>query len=101
MKNNTINVDIEIVYFWFDHLILRENGDAEKVTNAIINGDYDIFMKYYNYYNYVYNYNNNGGSITFFPDVAAIFYQDEYIGNINITNPLGFSMICSSKYESG
>ena len=37
----------------------------------------------------------------FFPDEAAIFYKDEYIGNIDITKPLGFSMICFSEYECG
>ena len=98
---NTINIDIEIVYYWFDHLILRQNGDAVKVNNAIQNGDYNTFMKYYNYYNYEYKYDNNGGSIIFFPDVATIYYQDENIGYIDITNPIGFNMICYNEMECG
>ena len=101
MKEHTINIDIEVVYFWTDHLILRQNGDAKKVTKAIEDGDYDTFMKYYNYYNYEYPYDNKGGSTVFFPDRAAIFYKDEYVGDIDITKPLGFSMICFSEYECG
>ena len=37
----------------------------------------------------------------FFPDRTAIFYEDEYVGNIDITRPLGFSMICFNKYKCG
>lgn len=101
--SNTINIDVEIIYFWFDHILLRENGDAEKFTKAIVDGDYETFMKYYDYYNnkYKYEYDNNGGMICFFPDKAAIFYQNEFVGHIDITSPLGFSMITFSEYECG
>lgn len=94
---NTINVDIEVVYFWYDHLLLRKNGDAEKVTQAIENGDYDTFMMYYNKYNNKYNKDD----LIFFPEYASIFYRDSWVGTIDITTPVGFSMITSSEYECG
>ncbi len=94
---NTINVDIEVVYFWYDHLLLRKNGDAEKVTQAIENGDYDTFMMYYNKYNNKYNKDD----LIFFPEYASIFYRDSWVGTIDITTPIGFSMITFSEYECG
>ena len=97
----TINIDVSIVYYWYDHMVLRQNGDAEKVTEAIAEGDYDTFIKYYNYYNYTYEYEGESGSITFFPSHAALYYHDEVVGMIDITEPLGFSMICESEYECG
>lgn len=96
----TINVDIEVLYFWYDHLILRENGDAQKVTDIINNGDYEAFMRYYHTYNTKY-YSKDGDKILFFPPTAALFYQDQLIGEIDILNPLGFSMITYNEYECG
>lgn len=101
IETNTINIDVEVVYYWFDHLLLRENGDAKIVTNAINNGDYDLFMTFHNYYNKTYSYDNEGGNLCFFPDTAAVFYNDELIGEFNITNPVAFRMITHSEYECG
>lgn len=95
MEIKTINIDIEVVYVWFDlnEGITHQNGDYEKITEAIINGDYSTFMKYYKKYNYDYKFDNNGGGITFFPDTAAIFYNNEWVGDMDITGRTGFNMI--------
>lgn len=95
MENKTINIDIEVVYYWFDldNGVLHRNGDYEKIVKTIEEGDYSTFMKYYEFYNYKYHFDNKGGNCTFFPDEAAIFFNDEWIGDINITGRTGFNMI--------
>ena len=35
----------EVVYFWYDHCELRNNGDAEKVEEAIKSHDFKAFME--------------------------------------------------------
>ena len=46
----TINVDIEVVYFWFDNQnILKNNGDAKIITEIIEEGNYREFMRFYHY----------------------------------------------------
>lgn len=99
MENKTINIDIEVVYAWFDldGGATHKNGDYEKITQAIAEGDYSTFMDYYRKYNYHYEFDNRGRAITFFPDEAAIFFNDEWIGDINITGRTGFNMITDSE----
>lgn len=100
---NTINVDIAVVYYWYDHLVLRDNGDAAIVTTAIKNGDYKTFMEIYNKYPPFTTYDKEFGECenVYFPDTATIWYKDEIIGEIYITNPIGFNMITDSEYECG
>ena len=95
METKTINIDIEVVYIWFDldNGIAHQNGDYEKITEALKNGDYHTFMDYYQKYNHDYQFDNHGSSITFFPDTAAIFYNYEWVGDMDITGRTGFNMI--------
>lgn len=37
---NTVNIDVAVIYHWYDHLLLRNNGDADIVTKAIEEGDF-------------------------------------------------------------
>ena len=94
-KINTINVDIEVVYYWFDldNGIVTLNGDDKIIEEAILNGDFTTFIKYQQYYNYEYKFDNHGGNITFFPNEALIYYNDIYVGQIFVTNETGFNMI--------
>ena len=39
-----------VTYYWYDHLFLRTNGDAEKVQKAIKEHDFETFMFYYDKY---------------------------------------------------
>ena len=100
---NKINVDIAVIYHWYDHQILRHNGDAKIVEEAIENGDYDTFIKIYNKYpSYTINDKEFGEcEVVYFPDTADILYKDQIIGEIYITEPIGFSMITDSSYECG
>ena len=85
-------------YYWYDHLMLRENGDAEKVQKAIEEHDFDTFMKFYLKYT---NITSDGEDIVFFPKYATIWKYDEPIGEVNITTRGGFEMITDSEYECG
>lgn len=91
---DTINVDIEVDYFWFDNQdILKNNGDAELVDEVILEGNYDAFMEFYQYYNNLGYDNEKQQDKVWFPDKAPIYFQDEYVGDIIITEPTGFNMI--------
>ena len=46
-----------VAYYWYDHLLLRENGDAEKVQKAIKEHDFETFMSFYHKYQ---NINSQG-----------------------------------------
>ena len=37
---NTVNIDVAVIYHWYDHLLLRNNCDADIVTKAIEEGDF-------------------------------------------------------------
>lgn len=39
-----------VTYYWYDHMLLRENGDAEKVQKAIREHDFETFMSFYHKY---------------------------------------------------
>ena len=95
MENKTINIDIEVIYIWFDvdNGALHHNGDYEKVIKAIQDGDYKTFMQFYKKYNYDYKFDNKGGIASFFPDSAPIFYNGEWVGDMDITGRTGFNMI--------
>ena len=82
----------DIIYYWYDHLELRHNGDAEIVQTAIKNKDYSTFMKYYN------KYGND-----YFPRTATIFSKksDEILGTLDITKQEVFELIDHSEYECG
>ena len=91
---NILNSNCKIIYYWYDHLVLRDNGDAKIVTEAIDNGDFKTFCKIKSKY-------PNKNNIIYFPDNAIIFYNDDIIGNIDITTELGFSFITDNDYECG
>ena len=94
MDKKTVNIDVDVHYQWYGHSILRDNGDAKIVTKAIEEGDFNTFCEI------VKKYPKRGGMI-YFPQTAYLYYRDEIIGFIDITTPLGFSLITSSKYECG
>lgn len=100
--DNTVNVDISVVYYWYDHLVLRENGDAEIIQKAIQEGDFDTFSRMCDKYpSYLVEDEDGAYFVDYFPDTALIWYQDEIVGEIYITNKIGFSMITDSEYECG
>jgi hypothetical protein len=100
--NKTINIDVSVHYCWYDHLILRENGDAKIVMKSIEDGDFETFMKMYEKYPpSKIDYYGKEIDLIYFPDEAFLWYKDDIVGFINITNPTGFSLITSAEYECG
>jgi hypothetical protein len=88
----------DVIYYWYDHLLLRKNGDANKVQQAIKNHDFATFMDFYNKYSA-----NNYDGLIFFPEHASIFSKasEEIIGWIDVTTKEGFNLIDDNEYECG
>ena len=92
MSDKTLNVDIEVIYYWYDdEKVLEETGKKEIIERAINEGDYSTFMLFY--------HSLNKGFNCFLPPVADLIYNDELIGHVNITNKTGFNMITLSRYN--
>lgn len=83
-----------VVYLWYDHCELRSNGDAKKVQDAIKSHDFEAFMEIKKKYQ-----KKNG--LTYFPETAFVFFNDEIVGEIEITKKDGFMLIDESDYECG
>ena len=87
-----------VTYYWYDHLLLRENGDAEKVQKAIREHDFDTFMSFYHKYQ---NITSEGEEIIFFPEYARIYINNDYVGEYYILSEYGFNQITDSEFECG
>lgn len=81
---NTINIDVTVRYQW--HNYLTDNDVTNTVIKAIEEGDFNTFKKIVKKY-------------PFFPSTAILIYRDYYIGQINIMNPIGFSLITENYFE--
>ena len=77
-------------YYWYDHLLLRETGEADIVEKAIKEKDYDTFAEMRKKY-----------GETFFPSTASVWDGNTRIGYLDITTPETFNMINHSEYECG
>jgi len=92
----------EYIYYWYDHLVLRYNGDAKKVAAAIEAKDFDAFMelkrKYSNYQGGVVQDNSE-----FFPDVIHVWDNEvnEFVGELDVNVRENFNKITHSEYECG
>ena len=78
----------DIDYVWYHHMCLY--GKLDSIRQAIDDGDFDTFMRYYH------QYGNQ-----FFPRTAYIHSGDKVIGEIDIDNPDGFAMITFNECECG
>ena len=85
----------EIIYYWWDHLILRNTGEADIVEKAIKEHDFDTFMRIKK------EYDRNECGWCFFPDFAIVYDGSNRTGEIDITIPENFSKITYSEYECG
>ncbi len=82
---------MEIVYFWYDHLLLRSNGDAKKVEQAIADHDWPTFMRFKK------KYGKN-----YFPDFAFVCDEnDEIVEELDVRIKENFDRIEYSEYECG
>ncbi len=90
-------MNTSVLYYWYDHLLLRENGDAENVTDAINRHDFDAFKRIRD------KYQPNKNGWVYFPDTASVWNEDtgELIGQIDINEPENFARITFNEYECG
>ena len=80
-----------VIYFWYDHLVLRNTGEAATVKEAILSHDYETFQKFYKKY-----------GASFFPGEALIIDDDDEVtGYVNILSPETFAQITDTEYECG
>ncbi len=85
-----------VIYFWYDHLLLRETGEAEIVTKAIEQHDFDTFKKIFGKYPPTKDF-------IYFPTTAMVWEDeaDDFVDEVDITTPEGFAQIDGSEYECG
>lgn len=80
---------MSVWYYWYDHCVLRETGEAELVQKAIEAHDFNAFCAIRNKY----------------PDTEDCCYFPKYAWNenkkVNIMTPDGFAKITNSEYECG
>lgn len=79
-----------VYYFWYDHMVLRNTGEAEIVKEAIKAHDFDTFCKIKEKY-------PDTEDICYFPPYAF----DDNGEKVDITTPEGFCKIEGSEYECG
>ncbi len=80
----------ECVYFWYDHCVLRGNGEAEKVEAAIAAKDFATFMRFKEKY-----------GESYFPDSAYVFDSEGELEELDIRVRENFDRIDRSEYECG
>lgn len=101
--------NVHVNYYWYDHMWLRENGDADIVTEAINQHDFDDFKRYADWYNAkgkdseIFDGASDAEPVIFFPSTASVYDEDaeEVIGDLNIMNREAFELIDSNEYECG
>ena len=94
------NDNIHVMYYFYDHLLLRETGEAQEVLKAVQNKDFDTFKKIFDKYPpYT---SSDGVTEIFFPTVAYLRNEDgDVLEEIDITTPEGFVMIDEAEFECG
>lgn len=90
-----------VVYYWYDHLLLRKNGDADIVQKAIREHDFETYMSMRKKYPpYI---DDDGYTTAYFPDTAILLDREtgDFIEFVDVTVPEGFDRIESSGFECG
>lgn len=86
---------VEVIYFWYDHCVLRNTGEAELVTKAVADHDFDAFVRIRD------KYEPNEHGWKYFPNAASVWNGRDYVGTLDIMNPAGFALITEAQYECG
>ena len=89
------NTNDAVVYFWYDHLELRNNGDAAKVEQAIATHDLAAFSAIKA------KYEPNERGWVYFPEKAFVYRDGKLAGELDITTQEGFAQITEHEYECG
>ena len=85
----------EYIYYWYDHLVLRFNGDAEKVSAAIETKDFDTFLKFKKKY--------SRSKWLYFPDVIHVWDDSvgDFVEDLDVNVRENINMITHAEYECG
>jgi len=86
---------VEVIYFWYDHYVLRATGEAEQVAQAVAAHDFAAFKRIRD------KYEPNEHGWKYFPNAASVWNGRDYVGTIDVMNPAGFALITDSQYECG
>ena len=91
----------EYIYYWYDHRVLRYNGDAEKVEKAIESKDFDAFMEIKKKYSG--RADAAGKPLVYFPDDIHIWDtgEEDFVGELDINVRENFEKIDYAEYECG
>ena len=85
---------MDYIYYWYDHMLLRSNGDAQKVEEAINNKDFDAFMKLKKKY--------SERKWEYFPNVIHVWKDGEgFVGELDVNVRENFNLITHHEYECG
>lgn len=79
-----------VCYLWYDHCLLRKDGEANRICEAIEAHDFETFNKYRAKY-----------GAEFFPETAFVFQGEDLLGLVNILAPEDFARITIAEYECG
>ena len=85
----------EYIYYWYDHMELRSNGEAEKVSTAIEAKDFDTFMKFKKKY--------SKRKWEYFPNVIHVWDEEvcDFVEELDVNVRENFNKITHAEYECG
>lgn len=86
---------MDYIYYWYDHMLLRSNGDAERVEQAIDSKDFDSFMKLKKKY--------SNRKCKYFPDVIHVWdnRKKDFVAELDVNVRENFNLITHHEYECG
>lgn len=92
----------EYIYYWYDHLVLRYNGDAKKVEDAIDSKNFDAFMKLKKKY----SGRHDGVAQArweYFPNVIHVWDDEvcDFVEELDVNVRENFNKITHHEYECG
>ena len=82
--------NVSIVYLWYTHMSPKVK--TKEISNAINNHDWKTFKKWLAW--------QSKEPLEYFPKTAAVFYGNEYVGELFITEQT-FELIMDNDYECG
>lgn len=89
-----------VIYYWYDHLLIRQLPDIEKAIDSCIkNHEYDVFKQW----QFLLNYRdkiNDCEFLIYLPDSVFVEYEDGDYDTLPMTEEL-FNKISYNEYECG
>ena len=90
----------QVMYFWFDHCLLRGTGIEKHITEAIEKHDWIQFRTYQEMLNNMVSDGQNNEKWIYLPNHVHVEYEDGEYARFDMTEEL-FNEIEFSEYECG